>query len=73
MKARVVNNRIVLDEPTDLPEGTELNLVVDDGGDELTSEERAVLDRAIETAWDSVKSGKVRPAAELLQSLRGRS
>jgi hypothetical protein len=34
MKARVRNGRLVLDEPTELPEGTEVTLSItdDDGG-----------------------------------------
>lgn len=41
-KAHVKNGRLVLDEPTDLPEGAEVTLSVTDGDeDELTDEERA--------------------------------
>jgi hypothetical protein len=36
----VENGRLHLDEPTELPEGTELELVVDDDGDDLTDQER---------------------------------
>ena len=37
--------RPVLDEPTALPEGTVVNLVADDDGDDLTEEERRALAR----------------------------
>ncbi len=43
LRARVANGCIVLDEPTALPEGTVLDLVVDDEGDDLTDEDRRVL------------------------------
>jgi hypothetical protein len=35
IRARVVNGRLQVDAPTSLPEGTVLNLVVDDEGDDL--------------------------------------
>lgn len=62
MRARVVNGRIVLDEPTTLPEGTVLDLVLDDGGDDLDDADREQRDAA---------AGHGRPAHELLAELRG--
>lgn len=47
LRARVANGRIVLDEPTALPEGTVLDLVVDDEGDDLTDEDRRALHAAV--------------------------
>jgi hypothetical protein len=44
IRARVRNGRLIVDEPTSLPEGTELELVVDDAGDTLDEAERAALD-----------------------------
>ena len=38
-RARVENGRLVLDEPTTLPEGTVIDLVADDEGDDLTDEQ----------------------------------
>jgi hypothetical protein len=43
LRARVENGRLQRDEPTELPDGTELNLVVDDEGDDLTEQERQAL------------------------------
>ncbi len=53
LKAQVHNGRLVLDEPTNLPEGEEVELVpVDEvlasGGDYLDDEERAALDRELD-------------------------
>ncbi|MGH9734044.1 MAG: hypothetical protein ACRD8A_05600 [Candidatus Acidiferrales bacterium] len=43
LRARVENGRIVLDEPTTLPDGTIIQLVADDEGDDLTDAERRAL------------------------------
>ena len=48
LKARVKAGRLVVDEPTDLPEGTEVELLALDPGDWLTEEDRAALHRALE-------------------------
>jgi hypothetical protein len=65
LKVRVENGRIKLDEPTDLPEGTELYLVPADGGDELDDEERAALHTSIEEAERELDAGKVASEEEL--------
>ena len=61
--------RLVLDAPTDLPEGTVLDLVADDDGDDLDETERAALERAIPAASQSLKSGRGRPAEVVLREL----
>lgn len=71
-RARVENGRIHLDEPTELPEGTELDLVIDDGGDDLDPEDRAALNRALDESWKEVEAGHVRPAWEVIEELRSR-
>ena len=71
IRAKVSGGRIIVDEPT-LPEGTTLNLVVDDEGDDLDVEERAALDAHLAKAWESVLAGKVRPAEDLIAELRAR-
>lgn len=70
LKARVVNGRLVMDEPSDLPEGTELDLVVADDGDEMSDAERAALEDSIETSLEEAKAGKLIPADEVLRNLR---
>ncbi len=72
LRARVQNGRLTLDAPTELPEGTVLDLVVDDEGDDLDEEERAELDDAISRAWASVQAGRGRSGEEVLASLRKR-
>ena len=68
-KARVRNGRLVLDEPTDLPEGDVVELVPLDS-DDLDDDERARLDEAIHESIDQIKSGKTIDAAEALATLR---
>ena len=54
-KAQVRNGRLVLDEPTDLPEGAEVDVVVFD--DELTAEERAELHASLDRALVDSEEG----------------
>ena len=72
IRARVRNGRLIVDEPTTLPEGTELDLVIEDAGDDLDESERAELDAAITRAWASVQAGEGRPAADVLADLTKR-
>jgi hypothetical protein len=70
LRARVANGRIVLDEPTTLREGTVIDLVADDEGDDLTDEERQALHHALSASNESAEAGRLRPASELLDELR---
>jgi len=63
MKAQVRNGRLVLDEPTDLPDGEEIELVPLDevlarGGDYLDDEERAELHRELEASIAEAEAGQ---------------
>ncbi len=71
MRAQVKNGRLVLDEPSTLPEGTEVELVIDDG-DELDDEDRARLHLALDEAERESSAGRGRPLAEFLVELRSR-
>ncbi len=68
----MLNGRLLVDEPTSLPEGTVLDLVVDDEGDDLDVGERAVRDAALQRAWMQAQNGEGRPAQDLIDRLRGR-
>ena len=71
LRARVENGRLKLDEPTTLPEGTVLDLVIDDDPeDDLDEEERRVRDESIRQGLEEGRAGKTRPASELLDELR---
>jgi hypothetical protein len=77
-KAHVRNGRLVLDEPTDLPEGEVIELVpVDEvlasGGDYLDDEERERLHKSIERGLADVKAGRTVDASDVIEGLRARS
>lgn len=64
LRAKVHNGRLVLDEPTDLPEGEVVELVrVDDvlggGGDSLDDEEREQLHESIRESIEQMKAGNL--------------
>jgi hypothetical protein len=72
MKAVVKNGRLVLDEPTKLPEGTVLFLSVGDGTDDLDDEERARLHACLERGIAQMRKGRTVPAEAVLEKLRRR-
>jgi len=59
-----------VDEPTTLPEGTEIDLTTVETGDDLDDEERAALHAALGEAWASAQAGRVAPAEQLIRKLR---
>ena len=61
-----------VDEPTTLPEGTLVDLVADDEGDDLTDDERRALHEALSASWQSAAAGRLRPASAILDELRQR-
>jgi len=72
LRARVEKGRLVLDEPTTLPEGTVVDLVADDEDDDLTDDERRALHEALSASWKSAEAGHLRPASAILDELRQR-
>ena len=70
LRARVENGRLHLDEPTALPDGTELDLVIDDEGDDLTEHERQALHETLARSWTSAQAGELRSASPLVEELR---
>jgi len=70
IKVRVENGNIIGAAPPGLPEGTELELRLADPGDDLTEEELAALNNALEKAWRSVEAGRFRPARDVISDLR---
>ena len=72
LRARVKNGRLVLDEPTTLPDGTVVDLVLDDEGDDLTDEDREALHQALTRAHESIEKCNFRPAPAMLDELRSR-
>lgn len=72
LKALVKAGRLVFDVPTDLPEGTEVELLPLDPGDWLDQEDRAARHQALKDSDDDVKSGRLVDAAAILRELRSR-
>lgn len=75
LQAVVKNGHLVLDEPTDLPEGEVVELVPLDevlarGGDYLDDEERARLHEALETSVKEAEEGQLIDAEEVMAELR---
>jgi len=78
LKAHVHNGRLLLDEPTDLPEGEVVELVpldgvLDGGGDYLDDEEREQLHRSIERGLEDAKAGRTVDARDVIEELRARA
>lgn len=72
LRARVANGRLLLDEPTTLREGTVIDLVFDDEGDDLTDDERRALHAKMARSWEAAKAGNVRDAREVIDEIRKR-
>ena len=72
LRARVEKGRLILDEPTTLPDGTIIDLVADDEGDDLTDEERRALHAALSASWTSAEAGHLRAVSAILDELRQR-
>jgi len=72
IRARVNAGRLVVDEPTDLPDGTELELLALDPGDWLDEADRAALHKALRESDADVAAGRLIDADEILKELRSR-
>jgi len=72
LKATVRNGRLLLDEPTDLQEGSVVPLEVADDWDELDDAERALLHDAIREGFEDAKAGRMISADEWITALRAR-
>jgi len=72
LKARVQNGRLVLDEPTDRPEGEVVYLRPVDDDDDYSDEERAALHAALERGSEQARLGQVVDADEVISGLLAR-
>jgi hypothetical protein len=75
LKAHVRGGRLVLDEPTELPEGEVVELVPLDevlanGGDYLDDEERKRLHESLRESLRQIEAGQTVDAATALAELR---
>ena len=67
LRARVRNGRLLLDEPTDLPEGAEVELVP---SDDMDDEARAELNRSLDEGIAQAEAGDLVDGPAILASLR---
>lgn len=71
LKAQVRGGRLVLDEPTNLPEGEEVEVYVPDG-EEFSPEERARLEAALDAGIAAARSGDHVDAEAFIEELLAR-
>jgi hypothetical protein len=71
LKAHVRGGRLVLDEPTELPEGSEVELMLADDGDELDDNDRARLEASLQRSAEQFRAGRGIDADQALARLRG--
>ncbi|MBC8068543.1 MAG: hypothetical protein IAG13_09440 [Deltaproteobacteria bacterium] len=72
LRATVQSVRLIVDEATELPDGTVLDLVLDDEGDDLDEDGRRALDAAIAKSVEQAAAGRIAPVDDVLARLRGR-
>ncbi len=72
LKVRVENGKIIGDAPRGIAEGTELELCLAEPQDEMSEEELAALQAALDAGWRSMEAGRHRPAAEVVADLRSK-
>jgi hypothetical protein len=72
IKAHVRGGRLVVDEPTSLPEGTEVELLPLDPGDWLDDADRAALHAALARSEADIAAGLLTDASVVLDRLRSR-
>ncbi len=73
LRAHVVNGRIVVDEPVDLPDGAEVSVYLYDAAtDGMTNDERSALESALERSLAQADAGELIDADDVLDELRQR-
>ena len=70
LKAHVKNGQIVLDEPTSLPEGAPVFVLMGDEADEMNDEERAALGHALDEADEDIAAAQVVSEEQMWAALR---
>ncbi len=70
LKVRVENGKIIGDAPRGIAEGTELELCLAEPQDDMSEEELAALQAALDAGWRSMEAGRFRPASQVVAELR---
>jgi hypothetical protein len=73
LKAHVRDGGLLVDEPTNLPDGTEVELISADCLDDLDEDERTRLNAALAASEEDVRNGSLHSAPEVIANLRRRS
>jgi hypothetical protein len=75
VKAKVRNGRLVVDEATELPDGTEVELVavMEHGDDALRPEDRAALHHALAQADADIADGRLVDGDDVIARLKAQS
>jgi hypothetical protein len=71
-RGRVRRGRLLVNEPTDLPEGSVVDLVLPDAWDDLDDASRRRLHAALERSLQEERDGRLLPAARVLRRVRRR-
>jgi hypothetical protein len=72
VRGHVEGGRIVLDEQVDLPEGAEVEVAFLDDEDDLSADERAKIEAAIDIGLAQADRGEGEPIEGVLEYLRKR-
>ncbi len=72
LKVRVENGKIIGDAPRGFAEGTELELCLAEPQEEMSEDELAALQAALDAGWESMTAGRYRPAADVVAELRSK-
>jgi hypothetical protein len=70
LRARIQGGRVVVEDKVDLPDNTELHLVVIDEGDDLDEEDRVRLHAALQESQAEVDRGDTVPLDNVLADAR---
>jgi hypothetical protein len=70
LRARVRNGRVLVDEPTDLPDGAKVELLVLDAAADTDEQEEAALEQSIERGLRQADGHQVVSVDEVLERLR---
>jgi hypothetical protein len=69
LRGRIERGRIIVDEPIDLPDGTEVEIAVAESA-EMTPEGRAEFDASLERGMEQAARGEGISPEEMLRRLR---
>jgi hypothetical protein len=70
LHARVQNGRVLVDEPTDLPDGAKVELLLLDAAADMDADEHAALEASIRRGLDEADRGELHSVDEVVTRLR---